>query len=200
MAKHYRDIWIAKNGPIPRDERGRSFEIHHINGNHLDDRLENLELLCIEKHFDAHMNRGEYAAAMMIAKRMDKTSAELSAIQRGSKHSVQTKLRISEAKKAKYASGETVPWNKGITHTDEVKAKMSQDRIGKRTSSTLQFSDVQKIRSIQLAHPAIQYEHSGGRVASYNWLLAKDLQVSQYQHLSAKCIHNILIRKSWNDC
>ena len=39
---HYRKLWIQANGPIPKDINGRSYEIHHKNNNHNDNRLENL--------------------------------------------------------------------------------------------------------------------------------------------------------------
>ena len=37
MKKEYhihRKIYQEKFGPIPKDEKGRSYEIHHIDGNH----------------------------------------------------------------------------------------------------------------------------------------------------------------------
>ena len=47
----YRRIWIDANGPIPIDSDGRSYEIHHINGDHSDNHLENLVCLKIKNHF-----------------------------------------------------------------------------------------------------------------------------------------------------
>jgi hypothetical protein len=29
----YRKVWEKINGPIPKDDLGRSYEIHHIDGN-----------------------------------------------------------------------------------------------------------------------------------------------------------------------
>ena len=32
--KNYRKIWVERHGPIPLDENGRTYEIHHIDGDH----------------------------------------------------------------------------------------------------------------------------------------------------------------------
>jgi hypothetical protein len=41
----HRAVWKKANGPIPI-----GYEIHHINGNRLDNRLENLACLSKEEH------------------------------------------------------------------------------------------------------------------------------------------------------
>jgi len=33
MVAGYRNIWSFHNGDIPKDERGRSYHIHHLDGN-----------------------------------------------------------------------------------------------------------------------------------------------------------------------
>lgn len=68
--KSYRKIWRDVNGPIPKDEDGRSYEIHHINGDHSDNRLENLKCVSIREHFEIHLSQGDYGAAAAVAKRM----------------------------------------------------------------------------------------------------------------------------------
>ncbi len=67
---NYREIWEQHNGPIPRDENGRSYEIHHINGNHSDNRVENLQCVRIEEHFQIHFDQGDMRASAAIARRM----------------------------------------------------------------------------------------------------------------------------------
>lgn len=83
--KEHRRVWTEAHGPIPKDENGRSFEIHHINGNHQDNRLENLECLRIEEHFQRHFDNGDWGACVLIGRRMSMTPEELSNLQRGKK-------------------------------------------------------------------------------------------------------------------
>jgi hypothetical protein len=50
-------------------------EIHHINGNREDNRIENLKAVTIEEHFDIHYLQNDYAACqaiMMRIKNVDK--------------------------------------------------------------------------------------------------------------------------------
>jgi len=81
---NYRKIWIKHNGPIPKNENGHSYEIHHIDGNHSNNCIENLKLVTIEEHYQIHLEQGDFSAASMIAKRMhyEMSSEELSDIAR----------------------------------------------------------------------------------------------------------------------
>lgn len=67
----YRKIWVDAYGPIPKDDAGRSYEIHHINGDRTDNRLENLQCITVETHYRLHYERGDYGAAFRIAQRLD---------------------------------------------------------------------------------------------------------------------------------
>ena len=46
----YRKIWEDNFGPIPRDDDGYSYEIHHIDGNAYNCDVTNLECLCPNCH------------------------------------------------------------------------------------------------------------------------------------------------------
>jgi hypothetical protein len=71
---NYKKIWIKHNGEIPKDENGLSYEIHHINGDPTDDRIENLICVSIKEHFDIHNENGDYKACELIAGRMNNPS------------------------------------------------------------------------------------------------------------------------------
>ena len=98
---NYRTIWKKHFGEIPKDSDGRPFEIHHINGDHKDNRIENLKCVNIKEHYDIHYNNGDYGACVMIAKRMNLSVDFISQIQKGVK-----RPGVGGVKKG------NVPWNK----------------------------------------------------------------------------------------
>lgn len=80
--KSYRKIWIEHFGPIPVDETGRSYEIHHINGDHYDNRIENLQCLSIVDHLKIHLAQNDFLAASSIAQRMNLSKETISRLSR----------------------------------------------------------------------------------------------------------------------
>ena len=66
----YRRIWKKHYGDIPKDKNGWTYEIHHIDGNHKNNSIENLKCLTIKEHYDEHYKNGDYGACVMIAKRI----------------------------------------------------------------------------------------------------------------------------------
>jgi len=90
-SRSYRRIYEKHYGPIPKDELGRSYEIHHKDGNHANNDINNLQLVTIEEHFNIHYAQGDMTAASMISKRMHYalTSEQLSEIAR---HSVKDQI------------------------------------------------------------------------------------------------------------
>jgi hypothetical protein len=79
--KKYRKMWADAFGPIPKDFQGRSYEIHHINGNHSDNRLDNFKLVTIDEHYAIHYAQGDFGACKMISLRMRLSPSEISQIQ-----------------------------------------------------------------------------------------------------------------------
>lgn len=76
---NYRKIYENHHGPIPRDDQGRKFDIHHIDGNHNNNDPSNLKAVSIIEHYNIHYAQGDYAACFwMLAQRMQKTHEELS--------------------------------------------------------------------------------------------------------------------------
>lgn len=87
----YRKKWEKVNGPIPRDEQGRSYEIHHIDGNRKNNDISNLKCLSLQEHYELHLLQGDYAAAFRIAQRMTISVEEKSRLM-----SLSNKKRLAE--------------------------------------------------------------------------------------------------------
>lgn len=193
MAKGYRAIWEENNGPIPREADGRAYEIHHINGDHQDNRIENLECLTISQHFERHLEMGDPFGAMFIAQRMGKSPAELRALQLGQKRHPSVGAKISAVKKAQFANG-LVPSFTGMKHSEATKQHWSKIRAGVRHSSKLQQPDVNHIRAVLADRPALP---PAKRKSTYEFQLAKFLVQTAYPHLTTQCIFKVLTGQSW---
>jgi len=77
----HRRIYIEHYGPIPKDEDGRTYEIHHIDGDHSNNDPANLKCVSIQEHYDIHYAQGDWGACFAMAKRMalsPEETAELS--------------------------------------------------------------------------------------------------------------------------
>lgn len=66
----YRKIYTDNFGPIPLDENGRTYDIHHIDGNHSNNSPSNLRAVSIQEHYDIHLAQEDWAACMLIGRRM----------------------------------------------------------------------------------------------------------------------------------
>jgi hypothetical protein len=104
MKPNYRKLWIEHYGAIPKDIDGRTHEIHHKDGNHSNNSLDNLICVTIKEHYDIHYAQGDYGACVLIARRLEMPSDYLSNIQKGVK-----RPGIGGVKKG------TRPWNKGVS-------------------------------------------------------------------------------------
>lgn len=67
---NYRKIYESHYGLIPKDNDGRTFEIHHIDGNHSNSDPQNLAVVSIQEHYNIHFSQGDWAACLIMAKRM----------------------------------------------------------------------------------------------------------------------------------
>jgi len=115
----YRKKWEKAYGPIPKDEKGRSYEIHHIDGNRKNNVLSNLQCLSLQEHYELHLSQGDYAAAFRIAQRMTISIEEKSKLM-----SLSNKKRIEQGNhpfidkeiRAKAAAAITQQLQKGTHH------------------------------------------------------------------------------------
>jgi len=77
MSNKHRKIYEQNFGPIPKDQDGRSYEIHHIDGNHSNNNPSNLKAVTIQEHYDIHYAQGDYGACWLIAKSMCLSPSEI---------------------------------------------------------------------------------------------------------------------------
>jgi hypothetical protein len=75
---NYRKIYGNHNGLIPKEADGRTYEIHHIDGNHSNNDPTNLKAVTIQEHYDIHYVNGDWGACFKIAKRMELSPKEIS--------------------------------------------------------------------------------------------------------------------------
>lgn len=75
----HRKIYEEHFGSVPKDAYGRSFDIHHIDGNPSNNEITNLKAVSIEEHYNIHYAQGDWAACKMIAlQRLNKSADEIS--------------------------------------------------------------------------------------------------------------------------
>jgi hypothetical protein len=76
---NYRKIYEHHVGPIPKDDKGRSYDIHHVDGDNTNNNPSNLKAVSLMEHYDIHYNQGDWGACLAIMRRMEsKTPEEMS--------------------------------------------------------------------------------------------------------------------------
>jgi len=76
----YRKIYEQNFGPIPKEPNGRTYEIHHIDGNHDNNDPINLKAVTIQEHYDIHYSQQDWGACLLIGKRLNLSPEEISSI------------------------------------------------------------------------------------------------------------------------
>ncbi len=139
--KYYRKVYIRYYGPIPVDEAGRSYEIHHIDGNHSNNHPSNLKAVSIQEHYDIHLSQGDYGACLLISNRLNIDPKEKSVV--ASKNASGRKCITNGSIDKRISIEEEIPegWWLGKTNgkvygprSDEFKSKMSSIKKGKPLS------------------------------------------------------------------
>ena len=86
--KYYHKIYENHIGSIPNEANGRTYEIHHIDGNHSNNLPSNLTAVTLQEHYDIHYAQGDFGACyLMTIQRMNKTPKEISEL--ANKHALQ---------------------------------------------------------------------------------------------------------------
>lgn len=78
---NYRKIYEDHYGPIPKEPDGRSYEVHHKDGDHSNNDPKNLIAVTLQEHYDIHYAQGDYGACyMMASQRMNRSPEEIAHI------------------------------------------------------------------------------------------------------------------------
>ena len=182
---NYRKIWESVNGPIPRDESGFSYEIHHIDGNRKNNSIENLLCLSIKDHLQLHLDQEDWGAAALIARRLRLGPQYISDIQRGVK-----RPGIGGVKPG------NIPWNKnkpGCLSKDTI-TKFKSVRRGKRWGP-VKISDLQCLEILEYykSKPYIEGANTkskNGKILSYETAFSK--MICTKYNVTHKQIYNII--------
>ena len=161
---NHRKIWKNLNGPIPKDEDGFSYEIHHIDGNHSNNEFSNLKLVTIKEHLQIHLDQEDWFAAALIANRLGLGSDYSSKLQSGKK-----RPGVGGVPKG------TTPWNKGkkYSFSEEIRKKRKGKRCGK-----LKVSDENCIEIIKLFNNTNDLENVGSK-SKNGRILTKEIVFSK---------------------
>lgn len=76
----YRKIYEQHYGSIPKEDNGRTYEIHHIDGNHFNNNPANLKAVTLQGHYDIHKSQNDWGACYMIGLKLSLSFEELSVI------------------------------------------------------------------------------------------------------------------------
>lgn len=75
-------IYRQHHGSIPREENGRLYEIHHIDGDPTNNDINNLVAVTLQEHYDIHYANGDWAACLIMSERMKISPEEKSNLAR----------------------------------------------------------------------------------------------------------------------
>ena len=78
----YRKIYENHIGPIPKDVTGRTYDIHHLDGDRTNNGPSNLAALSIQEHYDIHYRQSDFGACLLIGRKMTMPAEILSELNR----------------------------------------------------------------------------------------------------------------------
>lgn len=167
----YRRIWEQHNNQkIPKDNQGRSYEIHHIDGNHDNNHPSNLQLVTIEEHYKIHYNQGDWYACLMMSKRMKMSPEEIS--------------ELATKNVQKQLSDGTHPFLGG-----EIQKITNAKRISEGTHNFLDSEFKRKQAAIQLSNGTHPLQNSNLKRKYSAIQLANGTHVSQKKMICPHCNH-----------
>ena len=170
----YRKIWIDHYGPIPVDENGITYDIHHIDGNRKNNHISNLIALPLKEHYQIHYDKGEYNAAHLISHRLKMTPEERDHINK----------KLSESKTGKPLS----EYHKSRMR----KPKTEETRIKMKKPKSESHKQNIKLASFGKEYSSIECPHCKKLVSSNNakrWHFDNCPVFTKKQYPKLKCPH-----------
>lgn len=163
--RKHRLVWESVNGPIPKDQNNRSYEIHHIDGNHSNNDISNLKLVTIQEHYDLHYAQQDWNACRLIALRMNLSPEEISRLS-----SMAASKRIENGTHHFLKGGprDDLKGDKNPMRNPEVARKNSLSNKGKTRSDETK----EKIGLAVKQHPKLTCEYCNltmNKVNYYKW-------------------------------
>ncbi len=135
---NYRKVWEEVNGPIPIDDKGRKYEIHHVDGNHNNNDINNLICISIEEHYDIHLKQGDFTAANLIADRIKNPKMIVKGFKRPHSEEAKSNMRKPKSRKENYRKPKSPEHIEairkariGTTRSEETRLLLSKQRTGK---------------------------------------------------------------------
>jgi len=170
---HYRKIYEQNYGSIPQDKDGRTYEIHHIDGNHKNDSLENLIAITIQEHYNIHFAQGDWGACQSIALRMKKLPEEISKICR---ELALKRVAVEAHPFLSRPDGTNLQTDRIVAGTHnflggEIQGKTSRRRVKERTHNFIGSSGNKKMLELGI-HPSQQKktcEHCDSKISVGNY-------------------------------
>lgn len=80
--KIHQQIYINHYNEIPNDENGCKYHIHHIDGNHSNNNIQNLIALSVQEHYDIHYKQKDWNACHRLSWRLNLSNEEISNLSR----------------------------------------------------------------------------------------------------------------------
>jgi hypothetical protein len=143
---NYRKIYEQYYGPIPLDSDGRTYEIHHIDGDNHNNDPSNLIALSIKDHYKLHKDQGDYTEAWAIGGRM-KISAEeksllaslsnLNTMKNGTNPFSDANIRMKGTIAARESNLKKIKINEYHLQSGDIQRTASQKRVADGTHNFL---------------------------------------------------------------
>ena len=123
---NYRKLWEQTHGPIPKDEFGRTYDIHHIDGNRKNNSIDNLICLSLEDHYKIHLKQfegtkseKEYASLVFLSNRLNKSTDVITGWTRSDETREKIRQTLKGKKRPKEVIDKVSEKLKGHVWTDE---------------------------------------------------------------------------------